>query len=133
MIGLTCFVWYLNMVNSAMILVYGFSLLSSFSSIKSNQVFIILSQPVQWSVNFITILALLYLFHYQGRKRCAQPQKSLSIYEELRRSVKVENIATLDKTDSLDYVDTQAREVPNDNTNRFMNFIEETVTQRSHS
>jgi len=42
----------------------------------------ILTGPVQWSINFVTVIALLYLFHYQGRKRqkMEQPQR---IYNEL--------------------------------------------------
>lgn len=65
----TYLVWALNLVNSViMAVVFSLDLQSSlhFQDVLWYKV---LTQPVQWWINFVTGLALLFLFHYQGRKR----------------------------------------------------------------
>ena len=40
-----------------------------------------LTKPMYWTINFLTFLALLYLFHYQGRRRLivSQPAERMEL------------------------------------------------------
>lgn len=80
MIAFTCFVWLLTVVYSFIVMLYNLSFQSTVT-IDDSLFFKALTQPVQWVINFITILALLYLFDYQGRKRRTRdcPNRDLTI------------------------------------------------------
>jgi hypothetical protein len=63
----TLFVWFLIILCSGVIVT--FSVSTIIPSIYDSFAFQVILNPFQWTSNFITILALLRLFHYLGLKK----------------------------------------------------------------
>ena len=58
----------LNVVNSLCEVLISFALRSQ-SQIHASPTFMILTQQIYWTINFVTAMGLLYLFKYQGERR----------------------------------------------------------------
>ena len=89
----------------------------------------VLTQPVQWGINFVTVLALLYLFHYQGRKRLDLERPK--VYKELLgpsvpEGTDVPKISSIQESDAtttsmIGHVSSAAEQ------SNFQRFIQDTV------
>lgn len=75
----TLFLWILNMFFSFSVAViwtiFQLSIVQNDPQKRASAFFRIIMQPMTWLINFLTVLGLLYLFHYQGVREVEKRKK----------------------------------------------------------